>query len=229
VQVGFQAMADRYTYLPALGIQIALLWTLREILLLPNVRRIAVVAAVLILGGCAALTWNQIQFWKNSQTLYERALAVTHNNYLAESNLGTTLFNEGNFAGAELHFKRAVKWRPNFATAHFKLAATLDELNRPDDALNAYESYLSLRPHDALANYNAGVLLLNKNQPVPAAAHFQTATECKDSYAAAFIGLALAKIKLNDKGDAITALQQALKLDPNFPGATETLARLQRK
>jgi len=229
VQVGFQAMADRYTYLPMLGFQIALLWAVREMILLQNSRLIPATTAVLIFVGCAALTWNQIRFWQNSETLYEHALAVTENNYLAESDLGTTLFNERNFAGAEMHFQRAVKLRPDFATAHFKLAATFDELDRPDDALDAYKGYLELRPHDALANFNVGVLILNENQPNQSVAYFQAAIENRNDYPAAFVGLALAKMKLDERTDAIAALQCALRLDPNFPGAKETLAQLQRK
>src|SRR5262249_11428498 len=103
VQVGLQAMADRYTYLPILGLQLALLWTAHEMISLRDIRQIATAAAALILIGCIIRTWNQIQFWQNSKLLYEHALAVTKGNYPAESNLGTTLFNEGNFTAAEAH------------------------------------------------------------------------------------------------------------------------------
>src|SRR6185437_15165309 len=94
VQVGLQAMADRYTYLPILGLQLALLWTLREAALFWKTRRLALAVAVLVLTANGARTWNQIRFWRDSKTLYEHALAVTKENYLAESDLGTTLFNE---------------------------------------------------------------------------------------------------------------------------------------
>ncbi|HXS68923.1 MAG TPA: tetratricopeptide repeat protein, partial [Candidatus Polarisedimenticolia bacterium] len=228
VQVGLQSMADRYTYLPILGLQFALLWTFRELIFSRNIHRIATTAAVLALAALATRTWNQIQFWQNSTTLYAHALAVTKNNYLAESNLGTTLFNEGNFADAESHFRRAIKFKPDFATPHFKLALTLEELNHPADALVAYNDFLKLQPRDPLANYNSGVLLLNQNEPARAAAKFQTALENNNDYTAALVGLALAKMKLDDRPDAINALQHALKLNPNFPGAAETLARLQQ-
>jgi tetratricopeptide (TPR) repeat protein len=228
VQVGLQAMADRYTYLPILGVQLSLLWTLRELISLPRTQRIAMATAALLLAGCAARTWNQIQFWQNSKTLYEHALMVTKDNYLAESNLGTTFFNKGNFTAAELHFRRAIKLKPDFATAQFKLAVTLEELNRSDDALAVYNAFLRLRPRDELANYNAGVLLLNQNQFAQAAAKFQTALESNSDYTAALVGLAMARMKLNETADAIDALQRGLRLDPDFPGAAETLAQLKR-
>jgi protein O-mannosyl-transferase len=228
VQVGLQAMADRYTYLPMLGLQLALLWTFCELALSRNVLRIATAAAVLSLTGLAARTWDQISLWQNSKTLYEHALAVTKNNYLVESNLGTTLFNQGDLAGAELHFRRAIELRSNFATPRFKLAITLEELNRPDDALVAYSEFLELQPRDPVANYNAGVLLLNENQSAQAATRFQTALESDSNYTAALVGLALAKVNLNETTDAISALERALKMDPHFPGVVETLARLKQ-
>jgi protein O-mannosyl-transferase len=228
VQVGLQAMADRYTYLPILGFELALLWTFRELMASPNARRFAAAAIIVILAGLAVRTSNQISFWKNSKNLYEHALAVTKNNYLAESNLGTTLFNEGDFIAAEIHFRRAIQLKPDFATPEFKLALTMEELNRPDEALAAYNEFLKLRPHDPIANYNAGVLLLNENQSAQAAARFQTALENDREYAAAFVGLGFAKMKLNETSDAIGALEQASKLDPHFPGVAETLIRLKQ-
>jgi Tfp pilus assembly protein PilF len=228
VQVGLQAMADRYTYLPILGLELALIWTFREVISSQNIHRIAMATAAIMLAGLATRTWNQIQFWQNSKTLYAHALAVTKNNYLAESNLATTLFNERDFAEAESHFRRAIKFKPDFATAHFKLAVTLEELNQPTNALSAYHEFLNLQPHDPLANYNSGVLLLNQNEPAQAAIRFQAALERDNNYTAALVGLALAKMKMDDRPDAIHALQRALKLNPDFPGAAETLARLRQ-
>lgn len=228
VQVGLQAMADRYTYLPILGFEVALVWTIGEAISSRNMHRSATGMAVLLLAGLAARTWNQIPFWQNSKELYEHALAVTRNNYLAESNLGTTLYNQRDFAVAEFHFRRAIQLKPDFATPRFKLALTLEDLNRPDEALIAYNEFLNLQPRDPIANYNAGVLLLNENESAEAAARFQTAIENDSQYTAALVGLGLARMKLNKTTDAISALEQALKMDPHFPGVVETLAKLKQ-
>jgi protein O-mannosyl-transferase len=230
VQAGHQAMADRYTYLPILGLQVALLWWLRGLFLKAKIPGIITAAlAIFVLAGCAARTWNQEAVWKNSATLYEHALAVTKNNYLAESNLGTTLFNEKHFAEAEKHFRRAIEINPGFATARFKLALTLDESGRADGALDAYEGLLKIRPLDADAHYDVGVILLNRGKPAEAIPHFQAAIESQNDYAAAFVGLGLAQMQTGKTADAVENFQRALKLNPDFPGVSETLAQLREK
>ena len=229
VQAGHQAMADRYTYLPCLGVEIALLWTLRGFN--PPVLRQILMAAVvsIVLIGCAARTWNQEAAWKNSRTLYEHALAVTKNNYLAHSNLGTTLFNEGDFAGAEQHFRKAIDINPDFATARFKLGLALEELGRPDDALGAYGDLLKIRPHDADAHYNVAVILLNRGQAVESIPHFQAAVDSRNDYTSAYAGLGVAESQVGQTQEALKNLKMALKLDPHFPGVAETIGELEVK
>ena len=229
VQAGDQAMADRYTYLPVLGLQFALLWTFHELALSMKIERSASVIAAVVLIACATRTWNQEAVWKNSQTLYEHALAVTENNYLAESNLGTTLFNEQNFPGAEQHFHRAIAINPHFATARFKLAVVFEESGHADEALAAYMELLKIQPDNAVAQYNAGVILLNRNEPSEAIPHFQAAVETRSDYVEAFVGLGMAESQIGQTAEAIDNFQKALRLNPNFPGVAETLVELRRK
>jgi len=229
VQAGHQAMADRYTYLPCLGLEIVLLWTLRG-LNPPALRQMLVAALVsLMLIGCTARTWNQEEVWKNSRTLYEHALAVTKNNYLAHSNLGTTLFNAGSFTEAEQQFRQAIEINADFATARFKLGLALEELNRPDDALAAYDGLLKIRPRDADAHYNTGVILLNRGQATEAIPHFQVAVESRNDYTSAYAGLGVAESQTGRTREAIENLQTALRLDPKFPGIAETITELRGK
>jgi tetratricopeptide (TPR) repeat protein len=214
VQVGLQAMADRYTYLPILGLQLALLWTLREVALPSAVRRFVPAAVALMLAGCAARTWNQLGVWQNSNTLYEHALAVTKDNYLAHGYLATTLLNEGHFDEAGLHLRRAVEIKPDYAAARHRLGVALEKMGRTDEALATYLELLKIRPNYADAQYNVGVILLNRNQPAEAITHFQAVLRQKPDHDSAYVALGIATAQLGRPQEAIADYEQALALNP---------------
>jgi tetratricopeptide (TPR) repeat protein len=122
VQAGFQAMADRYTYLPILGLQLALLSTLPG-LAWSFVARSAWTGFVgLLLAGCAVRTWVQAGTWRDPHTLFEHALAVTERNDMAHYFLGATLLAEGRADEAECHVRRAIEINPDYAADHDLLA-----------------------------------------------------------------------------------------------------------
>ena len=219
VQVGLQAMADRYTYLPVLGLQLALLWTLREMLLPTTARRLAPALAALMLGLCAARTWNQLAFWRDARTLHEHALAVTRGNYLAESYLGTTLLNEERFAEAAVHFRRAIELKTNYVEAHYRLGFALDKLERRDEAMAEYETVLKINPRFGIAHYNLGALLLGQHQPSNAIVHFEAALKIKPDYDPALLGLGSARSELGRPREAIPYFEKALAINPGNPVA----------
>lgn len=214
VQVGIQAMADRYTYLPMLGLQLALLWTLHELALPSAVRRFVPAAVALMLAGCVARTWNQLGVWRNSNTLYEHALAVTKDNYLAHSYLATTLLNEGHFDEAVLHFRRAVEIKPDYAAARYRLGVALERMGRTDEALATYRELLKIRPNYAAAHYSVGVILLNRNQPAEAIPHLQAALRKKPDHDTAHVALGIATARLGRPQEAVACYEKALALNP---------------
>jgi tetratricopeptide (TPR) repeat protein len=214
VQVGLQAMADRYTYLPMLGLQLALLWTLREVALHSTLRRFVPVAVALMLAGCAVRTWHQLGVWQNSNTLYKHALAVTKDNYLVHSYLATTLLNEGRFDEAGFHFRRAIEIKPDYAAARHRLGVALEKMGRTDEALATYLELLKIRPNYAAAHYNVGIILLNRNQPAEATVHFQAALRKNPGHDSAHVALGIAEAKLVRPLEAIAEYEQALILNP---------------
>jgi len=215
VQVGLQAMADRYTYLPILGLQLALLWTLREVALLhPQMRRLAPSAVAVMLILCAARTWNQLGVWRNSNTLYEHALAVTKDNYLVHGYLATTLLNEGHFDEASFHFRRAIEIKPDYAAARHRLGVTLEKMGRTNEALTIYLELLKIRPNYAAAHYNVGIILLNRNLPAEALAHFQAALRKNPNHDSAHVALGIAMARLGRPQEAIAEYEKALVLNP---------------
>jgi protein O-mannosyl-transferase len=214
VQVGMQAMADRYTYLPVLGLQLALLWTVSEAASPLALRRFVLMAAALMLVACAARTWNQLGVWRNSNTLYEHALAVTKDNYLVHSYLATTLLNEGRFDEACSHFRRAIEIKPDYAVAHHRLGVALEKMGRTNEALTIYLELLKIRPNFAAAHYNVGIILLNRNQPAEAMAHFQAALRVNPNHDSTLVALGMATAQLGRLQEAIADYEKALASNP---------------
>ena len=136
VQVGEQAMADRYTYVPLIGLFILLVWAIADlaapwpalkVMLLPTTA-----GALLI---CLVLTWLQVRIWHDSRSLWEHTLRVTAGNYVAENNLGFTFLQEGNMPEAERHFRQAVRIKPDYARAYSSLGLALDKQEKIPEAI----------------------------------------------------------------------------------------------
>ena len=214
VQAGLQSMADRYTYLPILGVQLMLLWSLRESFLASQPGWFKAVMVGLLLGCGAARTWDQIGVWRNSHTLQEHALAVTSGNYLAEFYLGTTLLNEKRCPDAIVHLRRALELKPDFTADHYRLGVALQKMGRMDEAMTVFREVLKGDPGYGVADYNLGALLLERKQPAEAIPYFQAALKTKPDYDPAFVALGTAWSDLGRPGEAVTNFAQALMINP---------------
>jgi len=147
VQVGNQAMADRYTYLPAIGIFIMLTWGITELLAGWRFRKIVFSAAGLIFIILILYTRTQLRYWRNNFTLYEHALKVTANNYVAYNNLGAAFQSEGMLEEAIGHYRRALRIRPDYFFTHCNLGSALQSQGRFSEAAGHYQYALGLKPH----------------------------------------------------------------------------------
>ena len=157
VQVGPQSMADRYTYIPGIGLLVALVWGVAEAVQHRRALRIlagvAATAAVLV---CIPLTRHQIGYWKDGETVWSRALAVTGDNYAAHEDLGIVLVEEGRLEEAIPHFEEAVRLRPGFVEARFYLGSTLLRLNRLEESIVHLQEAVRLQPGFENAHMNLG-------------------------------------------------------------------------
>ena len=160
VQVGLQAMADRYTYLPQIGLAVALVWGAADLCRSGAYRRrlgAAVSALVLaVLMGCA---WRQTTFWRDSETLWTHALACTPENVPAHNNLGNALSDQGRLDEAITQYQQALEIKPDDAGAHNNLGAVLVSRGRFDEAMNHYRKVLEIDPHFAKVYKNIGFIL----------------------------------------------------------------------
>jgi tetratricopeptide (TPR) repeat protein len=219
VQMGRQAMADRYTYIPSLGILIVAIWGAYELARSRRHQVIALsVAACAASVICLALTRQQLGYWRDSVTLFRHAIKVTENNYLAHNNLGNALDSKGQSDEAISQFKEAIRLRPNDASAHYNLGLVLVKKGQTDEAIGQFQEAIRLRPDDAQARNNLGNALLIKGQTNEAAVQYQEAIRLQPDAAKAHYNLGT---MLADKGqfaEAIRQYQEAIRLRPDDAG-----------
>lgn len=165
VQVGFQAMADRYSYLPLLGIEMALLWTFQAGCRTPSQRLMATIAVAALLGGAAVVTWKQESHWRDSVTLFEYAVAATNRNPVAEDFLASALFSAGRIDEAAAHAERATSTDPRNYQARVTLGGIRERQGRVPDAIRLYREALALHPTNPPVQMQLGLLRLANGQP----------------------------------------------------------------
>jgi protein O-mannosyl-transferase len=165
VQVGWQGRADRYTYLPQIGLYIAVTWTVADLTALWRHQRTILGAAalltILLLGWRA---WAQTRYWRDSETLFKHALAVTTNNDVAENNLGIVYLRQGNVDDAISLLQAAVDLRPDNSPAHENLAKALLQKGKVTDALIHYEKLLELQPDNIEVHNIVGTVLIQQGR-----------------------------------------------------------------
>ena len=224
VQVGSQAMADRYTYLPSLGVLMLTIWGAYEL-----TRRWRHQATVLSLAGAAAimlcwtLTRQQLGYWQDSETLFRHALKVTRNNYIAHNNLGSALNEKGQTEEAISQFEQAILIKPNYAVAHDNLAVVLDKHGQTDGAIREFQEVICLKPNDADAHNNLGNVLGKQGRINEAISQFQEVLRLKPDDASAHYSLGAALDEKGQTEEAISQYQAALRLKPDYADAYNNL------
>lgn len=210
VQAGFQAMADRYTYIPGLGLQLALLWTLRD---WPVAIRGGLAALALI--GCAWRTWDQQSVWRDPEALFRHALAVDERNNIAHGFLGYTLAALGRDEEAQTHCLRAMEINPDSETAAFALAKLRARYGRVDEAIALFRRVLEINPRSTESKFLLGQLLLQKEGAFPEAiGYLKAAVERDPQYRETNLQLAMLEVHEGRNESALRLYGAAVELDP---------------
>ena len=186
IQVGAQSMADRYTYLPAIGIFIVVAWGVPE--LVQGWRQRQLILGLLagsVLAVLTALTWQQIGYWQDSVSLYRRTVQVTEDNFLAHYSLGLALSDAGDIDGAIRQYGEVLRIRPSFRDAHTKLGFALASRGDLEGAAGEFWVALRLNPEDADGHSNLGIILSQKGDLAGAVREFQEAVRLSPEDAAA--------------------------------------------
>jgi tetratricopeptide (TPR) repeat protein len=170
VQVGSQAMADRYTYVPLIGLFIMIAWGVPELFGNWRFRKMFLsILSGVILFVLAVCSWQQVQHWRSSVTLFEYALSVTSGNYLAHNNLGVALFLEARTEESVRHYNAALQIKPDYAVAYNNIGLALAAQGRYDEAIRHYSTALRIVPNHEQARMNLKAVLVSKEKQEKAA------------------------------------------------------------
>lgn len=239
VQVGGQSRADRYMYIPMVGLLVMLIWGGVEILQRLRAKALAAPLAAAACVACAVLTWVQIGYWRNSETLFRHALAVTSDNAIANHNLGNYLMASGRLSEALPYLETAVRLDPDSVPAHTDLGSTLARMpGRLPDAIAQFEAAIKLDPNAPIPHNNLGSAFTQAGRLPDAIAEFQAALrldpandEARRNLAAAEAGGAtdthltrgVALLQAGDPAGAIAELELAVRSEPNNDDAHNNL------
>jgi Flp pilus assembly protein TadD len=186
VQLGTQGMADRYTYVPLVGIFVMIAWGAPDVW-----KRWRAPIAILSLAAVTALTvlgylaWRQTGYWQDAETLFRHAAKVTSNNYLAHNNLGAALARQGKIEAALVQYEEALRIIPRYADALFNMGQVLTAGGRLDEAKERYREALQIKPSFVEAHNNLGIILANEGKTAEAIFHFEAALRLRPDYEAA--------------------------------------------
>ena len=224
VQVGNQAMADRYTYIPMIGLLILATWGIADLWIQWRLPRIALgCLAAAALASCLGLARIQVSFWQNGCTLFSHVLAVAPDVPLAHNNLGAVLYNQGKIDEAVACFNTALRLKPRYVDAHNNLGLALWRRGRDSEAIEQFNAVLKLGP-DAKAYYNLGVVLFSQQKSTEAKECFLAAIRLQPDHAEARNNLGNVLIgegKVNEAGEQFAA---AVRSAPFFAEARCNLA-----
>jgi tetratricopeptide (TPR) repeat protein len=222
VQVGDQARADRYLYLPMSGVVIAVAWWLAE--RFPRPRVVTPIAAGLALSF-ALLTYRQAATWRNGITLFEQALRVTENNHLAHNNLAIALAARGRTEEAIDHYRRALEINGKSVYVHTNLGNALSVLDQRDQARQHYLAALALDPSYVGAHYNLGLLEAKEGNLLAAVDHYQRALAAAPQDVRVRNNLGITFAKLGRLDEAIAQFEAAIRVRSNHAVAWANLAQ----
>ena len=223
IQAGAQARADRYMYVPMVGLAIMLAWGAGDLLRRWPRAQIALAAGSAL--ACVPLTMSQVGYWRNSETLFRRALAVTGNNEVAEHNLGHYLMDvPGRLPEAIEHLEASLRIYPASAKGHTDLGIALARVpGRAPEALAEFQTALRLAPQTALPHDSLASVLANMGRLPEAADEYRVAIRLAPDSAIPHNNLGNALARMGRAPEAIGEYETALRLDPEYAEAHNNL------
>jgi Flp pilus assembly protein TadD len=248
VQVGSQAMADRYMYLPSIGLLVVFVWGANDFAIwigksggryaahlrralgrrqgqaAPGPNWVAVAAGIVALAGCLVCAWRQLGYWRDGQTLFRHALAVTADNGPAHDGLGTALLDMGRPSEALREYRESVRLQPDSPDAQLNLASALLDTGHPEDSLGHFEAALRAWPSNARTHQGYGCSLFRLGRFDEARLHFAEAGKLDPNNPQIHYNLGTVLLTQCRVQEAVTELTAAVRLDPNYAAEAVKLA-----
>jgi tetratricopeptide (TPR) repeat protein len=226
VQAGEQAFADRFVYVPHIGLFLFLVWAADTLSLRwrwrPEARGLLAAATIAVL---AVLSWNQAGHWSDTVAIWEHTLSVTDNNYRAHANLANALGPRGDLDQARAHLERSVSIKPDVPETQYLLGSVLLKLGQWQDAADHLVRAVKLRPSYGEAHDNLGLTYLHLGQSARALKHSRRAVELQPDEPGAHLNLGLAYVVAEKADLATSAFCRALELKPDYAEAHNQLSR----
>jgi tetratricopeptide (TPR) repeat protein len=224
VQVGGQAMADRYTYLPSIGIFIMVAWGAAEVGAKWRYRKIGLgISAGLLLAVLLICTRMQVRYWQNDFTLFGHALEVTENNARMHNYYGVALRENGRFEEAITHFDESLQLNPGYSRARYNKGRVFLEQRKLDEAIASFTEVLRVKPDWPEVHNYLGLAYARKGRFVQAIKHFKTVLQSRPDWYQTYNDLGLAYSLLGKHDLAIQSYREALRLKPDYHAAINNL------
>jgi tetratricopeptide (TPR) repeat protein len=224
VKVGDVSMADRYTYLPAIGIFVLITWGICDLTSRWSSRSIPLaIGATAILSSCAIVTRKQLPYWQNAESLFQHALAVTGKNALADINLGVYFTQNGQLERAREYYESAIEADANFAEPWVGLGYILAEEKKYDEAISYYEHALPLKPGLPDTRINYGKALFQVGRTNEALEQFREAVRLSPKEAIGHYNVGYTLFAVGDVGGAVAEYRIATELNPKLVVAWHNL------
>jgi len=218
VQAGlWPAIADRFTYVPFIGLFFVIAWGVPDLVIQWSYREIklaAIAAALFVI--LAATTYLQVGYWKNSITLFEHAIDATYNNHIAQHKLGEALKLQNKTVAAVKHYSEALRIKPDFFPTYLNMGIILREEGKLNEAMDYFSKALSLKPDRAEPHFELGITLEKQGDFDAAIRHYREALRIKPDYAKAHNNLAVILVRLKKDKEAISHLSEAIRIDSNY-------------
>jgi tetratricopeptide (TPR) repeat protein len=227
VQVGMQSMADRYTYIPSIGLCVIVAWAASDLISrAPELKTAAPFAAGAVILGCAIAARAQVAHWKNSVTLWNHALEVTADNFLAHTNLARHLDEQGRSDEAASHYAEALRINPKVPQALNGAGVMAQRNGRTEEAISRFKEALAVRPGFAEAHYNLGRTYYSMGKVDDALQEIQMALNSKPEYPDALNNLAVILANQGKREEALERYAQALLVNPGHVESHTNLGAL---
>jgi tetratricopeptide (TPR) repeat protein len=224
VQVGSQAMADRYTYLPQIGITIALAWTVADLVRQrAMLRRACALASFAVVATLMACAWQQTTHWSDSETLWVWTSRCTEGNVFTHNNMGNLLVKCNRLDEAIRHYQKALEIDPRSAITHNNLGNVMVACRQIEKAVAEYQLALNLQPDNAKTHNNLGILLTSLGRTDEALAEYQKALDFSTDYAEPHNNLGVALMGIGRIDEAISHFKEAIRINPDCMDAYENL------
>jgi tetratricopeptide (TPR) repeat protein len=227
VQVGVLGYADRYTYIPLIGLFVMIAWQVPEMAQSWKHKTIALSAiAAGILSVFWVLTSFQIRHWENSITLFEHTIKSTSNNFVAHNNLGFSLAQKGNYNEAIVHYRKAIQIVPGFGLSYENLGFISYKQGNFQEAIFHYQNAITYDPNSARSYYMLANSYFQLNQIDNAIMHYAKALIIRPVYVEAMTNLGVALALIGKSDESLALFKEAIRINPDFADARIKMSKL---